>query len=417
MKKYLNLIKKIFLILITTIMVFSIMACGGSDNNIEVPLGGYKNTFLEEEDGVKPVDGPYMGYGEMTFNEDGTGTWNYALDTDITWKLKGDNITIIETYEGQEETYKGKWDGEKMILDIWGYKYTFEKLGSASTNKPENIANNNLVGFYDCTGSKMNDNDLDPMGEWLQLEDDGSGTWFLGATENNFKWLADGSKINFDVEVVGQTSTLQYTANVEDEKIILDTGMLYYFTKQDGNSEQTSTGFDKGADVDWGKEANGEILIPSSWYGVAIFENCEGFDFEEIKYDVWAIFDIDSTGTPYLEMWLDSELKTDFIFSMYIADRDKQWLYPVIGDDDAWIKVDSSTQREQTLTADDEWGLMAQYDEGAIDIYHVYNDEEGGYADCRFFIRENGIAWNEESDPLPPGFDNYKSMFGSNSNN
>ena len=66
------------------------------------------------------------------------------------------------------------------------------------------LVDNSLLGYYECTGSDMQGTKLDPIGEWLELKADGTGTWFLGATEDNFKWTSKDKEINFDVEVVGQ---------------------------------------------------------------------------------------------------------------------------------------------------------------------------------------------------------------------
>ncbi len=58
--------------------------------------------------------------------------------------------------------------------------------------------NNSLLGYYECIGSDMQGNKFDPIGEWLELKADGSGKWFLGATEDNFKWTSNDKEINFD---------------------------------------------------------------------------------------------------------------------------------------------------------------------------------------------------------------------------
>lgn len=119
--------KRWLVVLVTLIMVLSLTACGGDKASKAGPEGTFLCTQKDEGDGVEQLEDPSLGYGNLIFNSDGTGTWEYALTTDIKWKLKGDKLTVIETYEGQEETYKGKWDGEKVVLSIWGIDYIFEK--------------------------------------------------------------------------------------------------------------------------------------------------------------------------------------------------------------------------------------------------------------------------------------------------
>ena len=128
MKKYRKFNKHGLLIALLLAMGLSLVACGGGGNSDLPPLeGSFKSTQKDEGDGFEVIDDPNMGFGVITFNPDGTGEWAYALDTTITWKLKGENLTVVETYEGSEDTWKGSYDGEKVILDVWGIKHMFEK--------------------------------------------------------------------------------------------------------------------------------------------------------------------------------------------------------------------------------------------------------------------------------------------------
>lgn len=155
----------------------------------------------------------------------------------------------------------------------------------------------------------------------------------------------------------------------------------------------------------------GEITIPSLWYGVAIFSDAEGFDYSDYKYDVWGIFEKDESGRPYFEVWLDEEFSSSFLLSTYIDPADSMWYKPSIGENDGWLIVDPKSDDYEILSEDDEWGLMAQYLDGSLDIYHSFFGLDGGYADARFFLREEGTAWNEINDPLPPSYEAYKQIY------
>lgn len=252
-----------------------------------------------------------------------------------------------------------------------------------------------LLGYYECSGCDLGGTKLEASGEWLELKDDGSGAWFLGATENAFKWTLEGNKINFDLEDVG----LKYKATLDDKDIVLDTGMLYYFTKSDRLAKQSN---DNKTDT-IGIQPAGSIQIPSKWYGVAIIEDSFGFDYEG-KFDVWGAIDIDSTGGTFFELYIEPAANPDnnALMSMYIDENEREWLTPIIGDEDSWLMG-------YYLKKEAEWDLLTMYDEGALDIYYTWDQGEDRYAECRFFIREYGTAWDEAVDPLPIGYAEYAS--------
>lgn len=126
MKGYGILSRRWIAVFIALIMVFSLVGCGGKAASND-PEGTFTCTQKNEGNGWEAIEEPLDGYGDMIFNADGTGIWEYALTTDIEWKVKGDKLTIIEEYEGQKETFKGTWDGEKVSVNVWGYDFIFEK--------------------------------------------------------------------------------------------------------------------------------------------------------------------------------------------------------------------------------------------------------------------------------------------------
>lgn len=155
----------------------------------------------------------------------------------------------------------------------------------------------------------------------------------------------------------------------------------------------------------------GSIEVPSDWYGVAIISDCVGVDFYDDQFDIWATIDRDSTDAAYFEIYfgVGEEFIDKPLLSMYI-DEEETWLTPKIGVEDAWLNG-------IYLTTEDEWMLLTMYDQGLLDINYTY-DEDGKYADYRFFLREYGTKWNEEIDPLPDGYAEYVAeFFNTNDNN
>ena len=401
MKQFTILKKRIFVILMALVLVFSLAACGDKQSG-PVPEGKYVCTHRDEGfgDGLEPVQADEF----MTFNADGTGRWEYALDSPITWKLKGDKLTIVETVGENEYKFEGTWDGEKILLNVDGYGRLFEKTGSTSptesaqTTAPAVSVDSALVGRYDCTGSEMDGFRMDPDGEWMELKADGTGIWFFGVTEEHFEWTVAGDTINF---TYGDTQ-LDYTATLEEDQIILDTGTLYYFAEPGGTPAPQPTESGETEKPSKGAiEPAGSIQVPSEWYGVAILTDCVGIDYEDGSYDVWGTIDKDSVGT-YFELYLVPEATESEvpILSMYIDEEEQSWLTPIIGYEDAWAVG-------LYLTEEDDWALLTMYDEGALDIQYTFDNDDDIYAECRFFVREYGTAWDEAVDPLPASYDDY----------
>ena len=89
MKIYRKFNKLVFVIILLLSMSLSLVACGDNGKSDMPPLvGSFESTQKDEGDGFEVIDDPYMSFGVITFNADGTGEWAYALDTTITWKLK-----------------------------------------------------------------------------------------------------------------------------------------------------------------------------------------------------------------------------------------------------------------------------------------------------------------------------------------
>ncbi|NLC65810.1 MAG: hypothetical protein GX752_02560 [Clostridium sp.] len=278
------------------------------------------------------------------------------------------------------------------------------------TVDPVSSVDNELVGNYKCTGSDLNGNKFDPTGEWLELKDDGTGIMFIGAMESSFDWTLSGSEISLNT-----MEGLSYKAEVDKNEIILNTGMLYYFIKNESSEKSESSEVDpnKEENILMGAPPAGSIKLPSDWYGVVIVEDSIGFDLEDGRYDVYGTIDKDPAGDAFFELYLEmgNDITDDAILSMYIDEKDNMVLTPIIGEDDAWIM-------DMYLWEDDEAGLTTTYDKGALDINYIFDYGADKYLNCRFFVREDGTGWNEEVDPLPNNYDEYaKQNYKTNNGN
>ncbi|NLB21772.1 MAG: hypothetical protein GX833_00705, partial [Clostridium sp.] len=114
--------KRPLAILILLIFILSLAACGPNakeqSSNHPQPQGRFECTQYEkDEKGLQPIDEEDI-YEYLTFNSDGSGLWESALDSEFTWKGKGEKITIIEPVGDTENTFYGLWDGEKFVLDV-----------------------------------------------------------------------------------------------------------------------------------------------------------------------------------------------------------------------------------------------------------------------------------------------------------
>ncbi len=397
--------KKIMAILMILSMAIGFVACGE-----KVSASGPEGTFICTQKDYGFGEGLEAAKDEeyLILNSDGTGKWETALDSEITWKIKGDKITINEKVGEYEYMQEATWDGEKILMNCEGYERIFEKQSGASssgeeklepsaaeepeTPSPEMLVDSPYPGLYGCTAFDVQGTKYDSTDEWIELSSDGSGMMFLGLVETFFNWTVESGILSLKTQ-----EGLSYEATIEGDDIVLNTGMLYYFTKNDEKVTQT----DKAIPAKSRTSASESIQIPSKWYGVAVINDSINFELENGKYDLWGFMDTDSDGGNYFELYLVPEPTDEDlpIVSMYINGEEKKWLTPVIGNEDAWIS-------DHYLTKDDEWHLLTQYDGGALDMYYTYDDGVA-YANCEFFVREFGTVWDEIMDPLPPSYSGY----------
>lgn len=147
------------------------------------------------------------------------------------------------------------------------------------------------------------------------------------------------------------------------------------------------------------------ISVPSSWYGMVY---SEALDYVG---DIWA--KVDTTGgKTYFEAYetieeyygYDSAADISPIMSMFI---DEEYLYlgvMPIADGEAWFF-------DHYITEDEVWAFTGIPFDGMLVFDFEFADEDGMVIDIELYLRENGAAWDEENDPLPPSYEDYKNGF------
>lgn len=111
------------------------------------------------------------------------------------------------------------------------------------------LAGNELIGRWEGTGYEYGGMMLDPTGEWLEFESDTRGTVFI-VNEYPFDYTVEGDTI-----IINEDVGVRYEAKLVGDEIILDTGMLYHFSRDgaaaapaaSGESEVPETSGDEGA--------------------------------------------------------------------------------------------------------------------------------------------------------------------------
>lgn len=291
-----------------------------------------------------------------------------------------------------------------------------------------------VTGKYICVGESYYDAPLEePYQEsWLELKKGGKGIYYSGF-DFNIKWKLDGEAFSATVSFLGMEDTMEGT--LKDGVIDVKYGdMTIRFVKEGVEVPAGSelAGGSSGVNAPGGTGvtgANDGVLVagsladafsgasagvpggsetavienPSTWYGWLALTDFWGIDQEEDIYDAWAYVNMDSTGKPYFEVFQDGDSENPFL-SMYMTiEENGTCIMPDIGTEDAWT-VDTYLNAEdaenyQTFLNED-GSLMLSYD---------YTRYDGAYGcSVTMFFREDGAQWDEETDLLPPRYDEYK---------
>ena len=407
--------KKVLSVVLIVTMLLAIVACGAKGPDV---TGRYVCvSYIDLFDQLQSGNGEYL-----QLNAGGKGFMCLSDDPDdegeITWKLSGTSLKLTSLIF----TFDGTLEDDVVEIEVLATVYTFAREGSdalrklkkdlkatLAENEDEDEGNSggdvtteipaDILGMYVCTGWDIGGMEMDPAGEWLELESSTRGTVHISSIDFPFDWTIDGTTLTINQDV-GVT----YTATIENGVITLDTGMLYFFEKGEKPVETPEpTPEPTPTELPGFTTYTTEITIPSTWYGVLMAD--------EIDYigDIWGMFDYTSAGYPYFEIYETPELdygEFDPILSMYIFE-DPDFVLPDIGDGDAWFF-------DRWLTADDASEFTSLLYDGALYFVATYiDDTDGTTFDVWIMLREDGALWDEEYDILPPGYEEYKNNISS----
>ena len=103
---------KIGLVLVLAFVSLSVLvACGGGAG--KEYAGSYRNTSYKYSDGSGEADPTWV----LTLTEDGKGTSaRGGSEYGLTWKVKGNEITVTETFMGMKNEYSGTIETKKITL-------------------------------------------------------------------------------------------------------------------------------------------------------------------------------------------------------------------------------------------------------------------------------------------------------------
>ncbi len=295
------------------------------------------------------------------------------------------------------------------------------------------------TGKYMCVSAIYSDGLGEPAGEWIELKNGGKGTYHDGDMDFEFEWKLSGETFNGKVLLWGLENPMDGT--LKDGVITVKYGDVDMRFEKDGanapaangapvsDGEPTSnsgafvpSGFFDGVNVALTMDdafagavaggAGGEdggfvspttsIELGKMWFGVMQVTNFSGKGDGDYEKDIIALINETSAGRAFIEIYTDSSMSDDsIVLSMYI-DTYTDSFVPNIGDKDAWVL-------ERYLTEDDAAYFAPVLENGALDMSYDYIDPDGKFTcTVRFFIREDGTPFDEENDPLPPSYEDYK---------
>ena len=336
------------------VMAFSLTACGGGKTSNEPDSGKYTATTAETM-GLELEVSALFGSG-FTIDLYDNGKCDITVDgknASGKWTLSGEAFTV----SGGDFDASGTLKNGVMVLEnVMDMGITLKLLREGTPSGSESPVPSN----DDDTNDDADTNN--------------------GATTNDDADTDNGAAANGDADTDNGAAPSD-----GDTKSGANTKNGTTANDDSGSSKNTSTT---------------EITIPSTWYGV--------MKSESLAYaaDVWARFDDD--GTPYFELWESLE---DFngagnyspSMSMYIESGLPSVVIPV-ADGNAWFL-------EHDFIAEDAAKYMGVLLDGMLYFSFEYDDGDGRVYAIEICLRENGAPWDEEHDPLPPGYETYKNGF------
>ncbi len=275
----------------------------------------------------------------------------------------------------------------------------------------EDAASDSLAGMYllssvDFQGDTMAYADLVSFGmadgSYLQLNDDGSGIFGLaGEAAENISYDSATMEVT---DATGETITM----TKEGDTIILNLpdASSFSFTLE-GSAEWPAIEAIEGTlsgleDLAADTIAATGLTVGTKWYGSLEIWNSRSDKYPDGIYDIWGRIE-QGEEYPFFEIYASDDFDNDVPLLSYYIEFNQNGFAPLVTDD-AWVF-------DRLMGDLDTLNMSGTYLLGAISFTHLYEYEEDLF-NFTVYLREDGARWDEATETLPPGYDDYKARHG-----
>ncbi len=239
-------------------------------------------------------------------------------------------------------------------------------------------------------------------GSYLQLNDDGSGIFALSGEESE--------NISYDaatMEVTDATgSTITMTKEGDTIILNLDADSNFAFTLE-GSSEWAAIEAAEGSlsgleDLAQDAISATGLTVGTQWYGSLEIWNSRSEDYPDGVYDIWGRI-AQGQEYPFFEIYASNDFDNDIPLLSYYIEFNQNGFVPLVTDD-GWVF-------DRLITEMDTLNMSGTYLLGAISFTHLYEYEDDLF-NFTVYLREEGAKWDEATETLPPGYEDYKAEYG-----
>ncbi len=303
-------------------------------------------------------------------------------------------VFILPSLNSSDENseYLGVWNAKEYVMA--GASIPPEDMGMTMTLELK--SGNNCT--IDLNGEEYNVDWRYEDGVFALI--DGSDE-FTGSINGNNLSLTNILNLGFDVVFAkeGTSGSVEVTPPVAQSNATGSESTL-----QGGTSAPSST---PPLPVTTGPLAVTQTLETGVyWYGTMTISNYSG-SIERLEVrDVWGeLMTENSTGLTFFQFFDTSDFSSaTAIFSAYCTISDTQLFSTSYTDGDAWIFQKNLTNNEMVY-------FSPTLNQGVLEFNYYYN-YNGESFDVNIYLREDGKAWDENIDILPPSYDTYKQAIG-----
>ena len=384
------------------VIIILVLALGGGKAD---PYVGVWNGVRMEAEGMSLDVKEVLG-GGIVFDIKGDGSCTLTFGPETLsgkWEKTKDGILI----KAGAYTLPCAVKGSAMVIENYadsGMTLTLEKAAGNASSDP-NVGVWNVV-TAEMWGIETDISDVFENGFTIELLDKGKCKLNIDGTKGNGKWTLEDGVITIKGGGLDVSGTLKNgVLTLED---VMGIGLNLKLQKE-GSSQSGLLPFPDPTPAEVGEPAfespTTTLETDSIWYGTATMSNFLPADRAaevEGSRDVWGYLGTTSSGRTYFEVYEDEEMQEDLL-SLYIVLYENSFAAD-IGEEDAWVF-------DFYLDESDSVFFSPELENGALYMnYHCVGKNTS--FDISFFLREEGTPWDEENDPLPPGYEAYKEQYG-----